>query len=333
MGSSVDRARAPRRTAVAASADLRRCQRAGGSRRPHARTARLGCALRPRRGRACGARPICGTTVLPSQLRRTLITLDRDYLDDRRFPPGEGSGVVVIQAPNERELSKLLTRIDRVLFKGARCPEEAGSPRPPSRSTARSSRSIRSGDGTVQSDCAVRRGPRPAGPNPRTRHARRGQRPHRGDRPGAAAAGFGFEHHYIVPGFVDVHVHGVEGIDTLDPEESVGGLEAVRAIAARLPRYGVVAFCPTTVACAPAALRSVLGQVRRAREAPGVRSARVLPAHLESNFINPEYRGAQPLSCLRVPAGGSGRSGGSGGSGGSVGEEDDAGSRLRTSCR
>jgi hypothetical protein len=62
---------------------------------------------------------------LARQLRRTLITLDRDYLDDRRFPPGEGSGVVVIQAPNERELSKLLTRIDRVLF---RVPEEAGSP-------------------------------------------------------------------------------------------------------------------------------------------------------------------------------------------------------------
>jgi hypothetical protein len=66
---------------------------------------------------------------LARQLRRTLITLDRDYLDDRRFPPGEGSGVVVIQAPNERELSKLLTRIDRVLFKGApAAPEEAGSP-------------------------------------------------------------------------------------------------------------------------------------------------------------------------------------------------------------
>src|SRR5204863_7592402 len=31
------------------------------------------------------------------------------------------------------------------------------------------------------------------------------------------------------------------------------------------------------------------------------RAARVLPAHLESNFINPEYRGAQPLACLRNP--------------------------------
>ena len=31
--------------------------------------------------------------------------------------------------------------------------------------------------------------------------------------------------------------------------------------------------------------------------------ARVLPAHLESNFINPEYSGAQPAACLRSPAG------------------------------
>lgn len=56
---------------------------------------------------------------LAHQLRRTLVTLDRDYLDDRRFPPAEGSGVVVIQAPNGRELSRLVTRLDRILFKGA----------------------------------------------------------------------------------------------------------------------------------------------------------------------------------------------------------------------
>jgi N-acetylglucosamine-6-phosphate deacetylase len=33
------------------------------------------------------------------------------------------------------------------------------------------------------------------------------------------------------------------------------------------------------------------------------RAARVLPAHLESNFISPEYRGAQPARCLRSPRG------------------------------
>src|SRR6185503_4751304 len=93
---------------------------------------------------------------------------------------------------------------------------------------------------------------------------------------------------------------GIEGIDSLDaPGEA--GEDPIAAIAARLPRYGVTAFCPTTVACGPQALRRVLDQVRRAREAPLARAARVLPAHLESNFIAPEYRGAQPAACLRTP--------------------------------
>jgi N-acetylglucosamine-6-phosphate deacetylase len=116
---------------------------------------------------------------------------------------------------------------------------------------------------------------------------------------GHSESQFAFHGHYIVPGFIDVHVHGVDGIDSLDV---LADGDAVTAIAERLPRYGVTAFCPTTVACAPADLRRVLDQVRRARAAPHPRGARVLPAHLESNFISPEYRGAQPASCLRTPA-------------------------------
>jgi N-acetylglucosamine-6-phosphate deacetylase len=99
---------------------------------------------------------------------------------------------------------------------------------------------------------------------------------------------------YVAPGFIDVHVHGLHGHDTLD------GAGAVARIAELLPRYGVTAFCPTTVACAPEDLRAVLEQVRQARLAPAAGSARVLPAHLESNFINPEYKGAQPADCLRT---------------------------------
>jgi hypothetical protein len=55
---------------------------------------------------------------LAQQLRRTLVTMDRDYLDDRRFPPAEGSGVLVINAPDERQLAALLGRLDRTLFAG-----------------------------------------------------------------------------------------------------------------------------------------------------------------------------------------------------------------------
>jgi uncharacterized protein DUF5615 len=53
---------------------------------------------------------------LAQQLRRTLVTMDRDYLDDRRFPPASSGGVLVIQAPDERQLSALLDRVDRALF-------------------------------------------------------------------------------------------------------------------------------------------------------------------------------------------------------------------------
>ena len=54
---------------------------------------------------------------LARQLARTLITLDRDYEDDRCFPPLEGSGVIVFSAPDERWLCRLLTRVDRELFR------------------------------------------------------------------------------------------------------------------------------------------------------------------------------------------------------------------------
>jgi Domain of unknown function (DUF5615) len=63
---------------------------------------------------------------LAQQLRRTLVTLDRDYLDDRRFPPAEGCGVLVIHAPDERLLSALLMRIDRAIFQE---PDECGDAR------------------------------------------------------------------------------------------------------------------------------------------------------------------------------------------------------------
>jgi N-acetylglucosamine-6-phosphate deacetylase len=99
---------------------------------------------------------------------------------------------------------------------------------------------------------------------------------------------------YVAPGFIDVHVHGLHGHDTLD------GDGAVARIAKLLPQYGVTAFCPTTVACAPDDLRGVLRQVGAARISPAPGSARVLPAHLESNFINPDYKGAQPADCLRT---------------------------------
>lgn len=117
--------------------------------------------------------------------------------------------------------------------------------------------------------------------------------------PGARPRSAGTVHvelhdHLIVPGFIDVHVHGVEGFDMQDPGE------AVEAVARRLPRYGVTAFCPTSIACAPDVLARMFDSMRRAR-AQDAPHARVLRAHLESNFIHPEYCGAQPVEALRNP--------------------------------
>jgi N-acetylglucosamine-6-phosphate deacetylase len=115
-------------------------------------------------------------------------------------------------------------------------------------------------------------GPREVGPG-ETRHDLRG--------------------HFVVPGFIDVHVHGVLGVDVMDDGA------AVRTVARHLPQFGVTAFCPTSVACSPEALASFLAAVGEARMDREPDAARVLPAHLETGFINPDYRGAQPLDWIR----------------------------------
>ena len=53
------------------------------------------------------------------QLGRTLITFDRDYLDDRRFPPAQSGGVLVLSAPGEPGFRKLLARLDRELLRSS----------------------------------------------------------------------------------------------------------------------------------------------------------------------------------------------------------------------
>jgi predicted nuclease of predicted toxin-antitoxin system len=48
-------------------------------------------------------------------LHRTLVTLDHDFLEDRRFPLVESPGVVVLNAPDDRALRKLLAEVDTLL--------------------------------------------------------------------------------------------------------------------------------------------------------------------------------------------------------------------------
>ncbi len=102
---------------------------------------------------------------------------------------------------------------------------------------------------------------------------------------------------WVVPGFIDVHVHGLMGDDVL------AGPGSVAAVAAHLPRFGCTSFTPTTFACPPSSLEMLASAIEAAMAVPRAESARVLPAHLESNFMAPDYRGAQPLTELCLPPG------------------------------
>ena len=61
---------------------------------------------------------------LARQWRRTLITFDRDYLDDEKFPPAESGGVLVLTAPVEQGYVQLLKRLDTDLIRDAPLPLE-----------------------------------------------------------------------------------------------------------------------------------------------------------------------------------------------------------------
>jgi N-acetylglucosamine-6-phosphate deacetylase len=93
---------------------------------------------------------------------------------------------------------------------------------------------------------------------------------------------------WILPGFIDVHVHGGGGADTMD------GAEGVRALARFHARHGTTSILPTTVTAAwPAVLAAVRG-VAEAMATPDRSGADVLGAHVEGPFVSPLRLGAQP---------------------------------------
>ena len=100
---------------------------------------------------------------------------------------------------------------------------------------------------------------------------------------------------YLLPGFVDVHIHGFMGHDAMQGEG------AVRAMARELYGAGVAAFLPTTMSADAAATLQAIRAVRAAMDAPEGRSARVLGAHMEAPFLSPAKCGAQRAECLRDP--------------------------------
>lgn len=98
----------------------------------------------------------------------------------------------------------------------------------------------------------------------------------------------------VAPGFCDLQVNGLCGLD------AAGGADAIAGIAARLPAHGVTAFCPTVITGPLDRLLAAPAEAARAAGAAGPR-ARVLGVHQEGPFLSPARRGAHDPDLLRQP--------------------------------
>lgn len=101
---------------------------------------------------------------------------------------------------------------------------------------------------------------------------------------------------YVLPGFIDLHVHGGDGHDTMDA--TAAGLTAMAAFFAR---HGVTAFLATTMTAPHADILRAVAAVEQWGEQI-TSGARILGVHVEGPYISPKFPGAQPAAYIRPPS-------------------------------
>jgi len=99
----------------------------------------------------------------------------------------------------------------------------------------------------------------------------------------------------IVPGFVDIHIHGCAGVDTSD-----GTKEALGTMSDFLITKGVTSFCPTTMTSDK---ETILRAVRAAKAVMDKHEsgARVVGVNMEGPFISAKRKGAQKEEFIHKP--------------------------------
>ncbi|MPM74762.1 N-acetylglucosamine-6-phosphate deacetylase [bioreactor metagenome] len=100
---------------------------------------------------------------------------------------------------------------------------------------------------------------------------------------------------YVGPGFIDIHIHGSGGKDTMD-----GDLEALKVISKTIARNGVTGFLPTTMTMDKDHIYNAFKVIRIAMESK-LEGAAVLGCHMEGPFINKKYKGAQNPEHIIAP--------------------------------
>ncbi len=96
----------------------------------------------------------------------------------------------------------------------------------------------------------------------------------------------------VGPGFIDTHTHGALGVDL-----SRASAGEIARLAEALPRFGVTSFVPTSVSLPREDLVRFCRSVLEASRSAG--GSRILGAHLEGPFLNPEMAGAQNPEHMR----------------------------------
>ncbi len=99
---------------------------------------------------------------------------------------------------------------------------------------------------------------------------------------------------YVLPGFIDIHIHGGGGSDFMDLTEY-----AFKNIISTHAYHGTTAIMPTTLSASPESIESFLKLYKIMKNK--VLDADLLGVHLEGPFLSPDQTGAQNKSMLLLP--------------------------------
>ena len=101
----------------------------------------------------------------------------------------------------------------------------------------------------------------------------------------------------VLPGFIDLHVHGGGGADFMH-----GTPDAVRQVARTHARFGTTGLLATTLTASREATdRAICAACEVQQVGPGAGEARIFGIHLEGPYLCPTRRGAQPAEWVRLP--------------------------------